>query len=147
MKQLRRHARFQAPAPLGIAPHLSVPEVRAVLLDSEGPADLATDVHHRLRDEVDGVASRVEGQTAVGGSFIVRRSAGGVRVLLLWIGPPHDFWVLSIWPLRKYRKRRRARDLALAADLQPHVAQILRDHPDVKNVVWMTDDEAEAYPL
>jgi hypothetical protein len=147
VEPLRNHARFRAPPPAGWDPELPLEDVRARLLRSEGPAELALELHAGLRARAEGVAAEVDGLTAVGGSFLVRRGRGGVRVLLLWTGPPELLWLVSIWPLRTHRRRRREHDLGLARDLQPHLDALLRDHADVSDVVWMTDDEAEAYPL
>jgi cytochrome c-type biogenesis protein CcmH/NrfF len=127
--------------------NLSRDEIRSRLQRSEGPAGLAVDVHAVLRGRTDGVAETVDGLTAVGGSFAVRHPRSAVRVLLLWLGPPQGLWALSISPQHKYRKRRREQDLALTAELRPLLDQILDEHVDVSDVVWMTEEEAETYPL
>jgi hypothetical protein len=127
---------------------VDVAEIRTFQKRSTGPAELAVHLRDSLRQRIDGVSNDVVDTGAHIGRFIVHHDRRAVSVLIIWYPlPQHRFWVLSISPQRTLRKRRRDQDLELASHVKSHLDAILADHPEVSHVVWMTDDEAEAYSL
>jgi hypothetical protein len=149
--ELRTHARFLGPPPAGMESLVDVAEIRAFQKRSKGPAELAVHLRESLRQRIEGVSDDIDDVAEFGahiGQFTVQHDRRAVSVLVLWFPlPQHRFWVLSILPQRTRRKRRREQDLELASHVSSHLDEILTDHPEVSDVVWMTDDEAEAYSL
>jgi hypothetical protein len=149
--ELRADARFLGPPQAGMESLVDVAEIRAFQKQSKGPADLAIHLRESLRQRIEGVSDDTDDVVDFGahiGQFAVQHDRRAVRVLVLWLSlPEHRFWVLSIRPQRTRRKRRREQDLELASQVRSHLDEILTDHPEVSGIVWMTDDEAEAYSL
>jgi hypothetical protein len=149
--ELRTHARFLGPPPAGMESLVDEAEIRAFQQRSKGPAELAVHLRESLRQRIEGVSDDIDDVIDLGahiGQFTVKHNRRAVSVLVLWYPlPQHRFWVLSIFPQRTRRKRRREQDLELAGHVSSHLDEILTDHPEVSDVVWMTDDEAEVHSL
>jgi hypothetical protein len=149
--ELPAHARFLGPPPAGMESLVDVAEIRAFQKQSKGPAALAIHLRESLRQRIEGVSDDIDDVVEFGahiGQFAVQHDRRAVRVLVVWLSlPEHRFWVLSIRPQRTRRKRRREQDLELASHVRSHLDEILTDHPEVSGIVWMTDDEAQAYSL
>lgn len=150
---LRLTVRFDGPAPDLFTDTFDMASFAERLRGSEGPPRLAVELRDALAREVElstdravGVGDEVFGLHAATGAFRVRRERAEVQVFVLWLGPPHRFWIAWLRPMHRRRRQREA-DLALAGDLQPVLDRLLAGWPAVRGLAWLTEEEAEAYPL